>query len=319
MIKGCKATKEQAAISPQLKELCKIRADELYNDGCQALDDKDITEAIGSFSNAINTYLKAGSKDNLAKTYTNLAICFAINKNPEGVLHVIRKAEEHKLQLEHEPAVLLSKAFYNLGLTQAPDKAIQSFEEAKTWDSTNFEATYNLGLVLMRQDTKNQYLAAQKEFKELIDNKNCPKDLLLSSLCQLIECEVKLEDDISNTLNEAWQCINDHAQEFLNNQDIESQKIYNSLIIYMYSRTTESMINQGEHIQNIQKFTKNINFEELNSDITKAVFNFFHDKALFLIHHESADVRKIGDEILQYAIELSGSDSVDDTQLFPNE
>ncbi|AVP87318.1 hypothetical protein phytr_3670 [Candidatus Phycorickettsia trachydisci] len=306
---------KQASIT--LERSYKMRANQSYNDGCDALDNQDFNKAIDSFSNAIEQYIKISdfNKGNLAKDYikacTNLAVCFVMQGNLDEVLHVIKEVEKNGLKLEYDHEVILSKALYNLGLTQAPDEATESFQKAKDWDPTNVEATYKLGLLFMRQGTEDKYLAAKKEFQEVIDNKNCPKenlDLQLNSFCQLIECEIRLREDSSNTLNSAWQFISDNAQEFLSNKDTESQKTYNSLIVYMYSRTTESILNQGQHIKEIQKFTYNIDLMALNPDIQEAVFQFWHDKGQSLVCSESENGDKDrGEEILEF-VRLSGYD-----------
>jgi len=309
-MKEYETVREQAITT--LKELDKTKADRLYNDGCDALENQEIDNAIGSFSMAIQEYLRINYKINLAKAYNNLATCFVIKGNHIGTLNIIQEMTKANLKLEHKPEKLLSKAFYNLGLTQKGKEAYESFCKAKEWDQTNVEAIYNLGLELIRQ---GQYLEAQEEFKKFM-NENFAQEkhhLKLNSFCQLIECEAKLDQNHTNTLNSIWQFISDHKQEFFNNKDSEMQKTYNSLIIYMYSRTTKFMLDQGCLIKDIQKFTKGISPLETNPDIQKAVLQFWHDKALSLAYSESANIDNYkGEEILKFLTELSGLDHTDD-------
>ena len=131
------------------------RANKLYNEGCAAMKDRRLTQAIDYFNGALELM------PDMVGAHVNLGVCYRMKEDIENQMHHFQEAARLKPDM---PDV-----HYNLGLAYSKakmySKAIIELKQAIQLRPFSKDAHFNLGTALYKT---GNYAEAAKEFRECL-------------------------------------------------------------------------------------------------------------------------------------------------------
>ena len=132
------------------------KARKLYNDGCHAMENRNISGAIKSFKAALEI------KPEMLRAHVNLGLCYGKRRDREEQIHHLEKA----VRLNPK----LATVRYNLGLAYSDvrmyHRAISEFRKAAKFNPSSRDAHFNFGIALCKT---GRYTDAIPKFERCLE------------------------------------------------------------------------------------------------------------------------------------------------------